>query len=418
MEQITARETARHEGNIRKLFLFSILMELPLWLPIWVLYLRDQLGFSLTQITLLDIPFFLFIVFAEVPTGAVADRFGRKFSLMLGAGFYAIAVFVLGSANNYAIVLVSYVTWGLAVTFRSGADIALLYDSLKEAGREQDFQRVNSVLFAARSCALVAGLLLGAPLAASTSFTFTFKASALIGAAAFLIALTVREPRHDADRPHEPYFHTLRDGIKDAWRRPALRYIILYSGVLTAGTFGPLIVFQQPWLAEHGVSTANLGIWQAPPRAGAILAALGGAWLLKRTGERAAFFALPVGLVGFNLALAGIDHSWAAVAFLGMGLSNGLQDPALSTYVNHRIESRRRATILSVQNVVGNLILAAMQPVGGLIADAYGLQAVFLMFGMAVLVFGGSAVILWDRADRQGVAHGDLLDLADTVPAG
>jgi MFS family permease len=399
---------ADHEGNIRKLFLYSILMELPLWLPIWVLYLRDQLGFSLTQITLIDVPFFMLVVVAEVPTGAVADRFGRRVSLMLGAACYVFAVYVLGVANSYPVVLLSYVTWGLAVTLRSGADIALLYDSLKEAGRERDFQRVNGALFAARSCALLAGLLLGAPLAAATSYTFTFKASALIGLAALLVALTVREPRHAIARAHEPYLRRLRAGLHEAWRRPALRYIILYSGVLTAGTYGPLVVFQQPWLAEHGVGTAGLGLWQAPPRAAAIVAALGGAWLLRRTGERAAFFALPVGLVGFNLALAGIDHSWVAVAFLGMGLSQGLQDPTLSTYVNHRIESNRRATILSVQNVAGNLILAGMQPVAGLVADAYGLQAVFVMFAVAVMAFGGSAVLLWDRAERHDAALREL----------
>lgn len=407
-----------HEGNIRKIFAYSILMELPLWLPIWVIYLRDGLGFSLAQITLLDVPFFLLVVFSEVPTGAVADRFGRKFSLMLGAGCYAVAVFVLGVADNYVIVLVSYVTWGLAVTFRSGADIALLYDSLKAAGREQDFQRANSVLFAARSAALLAGLLIGAPLAAATSFTFTFKASALIGVAAAVVALTMHEPRHAAAHHAEAYLRTLGEGVREAWRRPALRYIILYAGIVTAGTFGPLTVFQQPWLAEHGVGTSGLGIWQAPPRVGGIVGALAGAWLLHRTGERAAFFALPVGIVGLNLALAGVDHSWVAVAFLGMGLTNGLQDPTLAAYVNHRIESRRRATILSVQNVVGNLMLAGLQPVGGVIADAYGLQAVFLMFALVVLAVGGSAVLLWDRADRREPASAAAVEaIADRATA-
>jgi MFS family permease len=210
---------------------------------------------------------------------------------------------------------------------------------------------------------------------------------------------------------------TLRAGLHEAWRRPALRYIILYSGVLTAGTYGPLVVFQQPWLAEHGVGTAELGLWQAPPRAAAIVAALGGAWLLRRTGERLAFFALPVGLVGLNLALAGIDHAWVAVAFLGMGLSQGLQEPTLSTYVNHRIEGNSRATILSVQNVAGNLILAGMQPIAGIVADAYGLQAVFLMFAVAVMAFGGSAVLLWDRAERHDVALRALATQESAEPA-
>ena len=413
----SAADQSAFEGNVRKTFVFNVLMDFPLWLPIWVLYLRDELGFSLTQVTLLDVPFFLLVLFAEVPTGAVADRFGRKYSMMLGAGFYAVAVAVLGVADNYIVVLVSYAAWGLSVTFRSGADTALLFDSMKEAGREADFPNTNGVLYAARSTALLAGLLLGAPLAAATSFSFTFEISALIAAAAFVVAWTMHEPAHSREHAQEPYFRTLAAGLHEAWRKPALRYVILYAGIMSAGVFGPLAVFQQPWLAEHGVTTSQLGLWQAPARGAAVFSALIIGWLLVRVGERTAFFALPVTLTACTFALAGIDHAWVAVAFIGMGFVSGMQDPFVASYVNHRIDSKRRATVLSVQNVVQNLILAGMQPIGGVIADAFGLQAVFLMFGTSTLVFGGAAVLLWDRADRRDQSDVRAVD-AEATAAG
>ena len=61
----------------------------------------SERGLSLTQITLLDTPFFLLIVLAEVPTGAIADRFGRRSSLMLGSALFAVAVFIFGVADSY-----------------------------------------------------------------------------------------------------------------------------------------------------------------------------------------------------------------------------------------------------------------------------------------------------------------------------
>jgi predicted MFS family arabinose efflux permease len=259
-------------------------------------------------------------------------------------------------------------------------------------------------MWATRSTALLAGLLLGAPLASATSFSFTFEASAALGLAAAAVALWMHEPRHAAVEAREAMGQTLLRGVREAWQRPSVRYVILYSGVVSLGFFGPVVIFQQPWLAEHGVATERLGLWQAPARAGEIAAALGAGWLLLRMGERGAFFALPVTLVACNLALAGIDHAWIAVAFIGMGVVSGLQNPFLASYINHRIASERRATVLSVQNVVQNVMLAGAQPLGGAIADAWGLQAVFLMFAMSVLVLGGGTLLLWERAragDRQ-----------------
>ena len=75
-------------------------------------------------------------------------------------------------------------------------------------------------------------------------------------------------------------------------------------------TFTPL-VFQQPFLNDHGVGTGDLGLWQAPVRGAGIVAALLAYQFVARMGQRGAFFALPVMLIVANLALAGIDYGWA-----------------------------------------------------------------------------------------------------------
>ncbi len=399
-----------------KSYLYAFLMDFALWMPIWVLYLQDRRGLSLTQITFLDVPFFLLIVVAQVPAGVIADRFGRKYSIMIGAAFFAVAVLVFGLATNYPLILTSYILWSLAVTFRVGADSALLYDTLKQIGQEERFHGAMGRLWATRSTALLAGLLLGAPLASATNFSFTFEASAGLALAAIVVALWMHEPRHVAVEAREAMGQTLLQGVGEAWRQPAIRYVILYSGVVSLGFFGPVVIFQQPWLAEHGVATQHLGLWQAPARAGEIAAALGAGWLLLRMGERAAFFALPVTLVACNLALAGIDHSWIVAAFVGIGVVSGLQNPFLANYINHRIDSERRATVLSVQSVVQNVMLAGAQPLGGVIADAWGLRAVFLMFAMMVLVLGGGTLALWERA-RAGERVAAAFGATAVVPA-
>jgi MFS family permease len=385
-------------ANVAKSYIYAFLMEAMIWLPIWVLYLRDQRHLSLTQITLLDVPFFMLIVVAEVPTGAIADRFGRKFSMAGGSALLCAALLVFGIATNYPLILVSYVVWGFAMTLRSGADTALLYDSLKDTGRTDDFTRVNGRLVAVRSVAILVGLLVGAPIAAATSFTFTIAAGAIIHGSGALVSLSLQEPAQEQN-DGAAYLRTLVDGLREAYRAPQLRYIFAYSGVISACVAVPLVVMQQPWLAERGIGTGELGWWQAPARVAEVGAALSAAWLLMRFGERAAFFALPLVVIGCNLALAGISHAWIASAFVGLGFVNGVQHPLLSTYVNVRVASARRATVLSVQNLAGSLCLVVLWPTSGIVADAAGLQGAFLMASAAAAVLGGTALLLWARTE-------------------
>ncbi len=393
------REDMAHESNIWKSYLYRFLMEFQLWWPIWVVYLQVKRGLSLTQITLMDAPFFVLIVLAEVPTGAVADRFGRRISLVLGSSLFAVAVFIFAIADSYPILLLSYGTWGLALTFQSGADMALLYDSLQAVGREGSFQKINSRLTALRSLSVLVAILLGAPLAEATSYTVAIVLSAGIALLAVPVALSMHEAKRDAHEP-DRYLQTLLSGIRDVWRHAPLRNIILFSSVIWAGTFTPLI-FQQPFLHHYGVGTGSLGLWQAPVRAAGIVAALLAYQFVSRMGQRAGFLALPVLLIGANLALAGIDHGWAAAGFLGIGLTAGLQMPIVATYVNNRIPSERRATILSVQSVVASGMLAICEPIGGIVADQFGLRAVFLTFAVMTAAFAFPLLFLWNRADRE-----------------
>ncbi|MDE3096130.1 MAG: MFS transporter [Chloroflexota bacterium] len=392
------RDELAFAGNIRKSYLYRFLMNFQLWWPIWVIYLLKERGLSYTQITLLDTPFFILIVLAEVPTGAVADRFGRKTSLMLASTLFAVAVFVFGIAQNYLVILVSYTAWGLAQTFQSGADAAILYDSLKQIGREDDFQRINGRLWAVTSFAVLIAMLIGAPIASATSLSFPIVLSAAIGLAAVPVAASMHEPRHQRDPDEENYFRTVTRGIREAWHTPPLRYIILFSGILFMATFAPLI-FLQPFLVHHSVSVGDLGLWQAPVRAAGIVSALLTARFVARAGQRAAFLAMPLALGGCYVALAGVDHIYAYAAFLPVGMVAGMQNPVLSSYVNRRIPSERRATILSVQSVVGSMMLAAMEPTGGFVADQLGLRALFLLFGVLVLTVGPAVLWLWNRVE-------------------
>src|SRR5581483_4041532 len=110
--------------------------------------------------------------------GAIADRWGRKISLLLGGFGFALAIFLFGLAPNFGWVLVTYVVWGVSMTLGSGADAAFLYDSLAALGREDEFTRMMG---RSRAASVIAGLIggvIGAPLAAATDLSVPILLSA------------------------------------------------------------------------------------------------------------------------------------------------------------------------------------------------------------------------------------------------
>src|SRR3989454_8492960 len=108
-----------------------------LWVPIWVVFLQRK-GLSLTEIGLLEAGAWILTAVLEVPTGAIADRWGRKASLALGAFAYAMAMFLILADALSPLFLLGYALWNSSSAFISGADSALLYDSLKAGGRTSE----------------------------------------------------------------------------------------------------------------------------------------------------------------------------------------------------------------------------------------------------------------------------------------
>lgn len=370
-------------------------MHFQLWTAIWVVYLNNYRGFSLIEITTLDGIFFLATVLAELPTGVVADRYGRKLSLILSSATLAIAVFVFGIADHYLVVVLSYIFWGIAEAFESGANSALLYDSLRLAGRTEDYTRMQGRMNASGFAAGLAGGLIGAPLAAATNLAVPVLASAVLAALGIVVALLLQEPPRGIHERRLSYRAIFRAGLDLPRRDPALRYALLFAA-LAAGTM--FSVFSQPFLIGHGVQVGSLGLLQLPMRLAWVVGALVAARLVSRLGDWRFFALMPV-LGGVSLlALAVWDSVYAFAFFPLLGLASTLRSPVLVRYINERTPSEVRASVLSLLSLAASLGMLTIEPVIGYIAEVAGLRAAFGC--MAVLCVTSLSVLLyyWHRA--------------------
>jgi MFS family permease len=389
------------EGNIVRYYVFLVLQSFQLWMPVWIVYLQRQRGLSLTQITFLDVPFFLTQVLAEVPTGGIADRFGRRTSLLLGATVTAAGVLVFGLADGYALVLVSYVLWGVGVTLQSGADQAFLYDSLAALGRQTEYGRVYGRANAASIAAMLGASLLGAPLAAETSLATPVVVSAGIYAASAVVALTFREPPKRDGRLG--YLETLTAGFGEVRRRPVLQLVMLF-GIAASGPFFVTQYFMQPFLTGHGASVASLGLLLLPARLASVAASFAAHRVGQRLGAWTAMALMPAVAVGCCIGLAAWDSIYAFSLVPVAGAAGTVRTLLVSQYINDRIASDQRATIVSIYALLTALAASVQAPLYGYLADQHSLRFLYGFVAIVAACTVPAVLAWWRRAESKEAA--------------
>ena len=412
--QQTRRRLAR---NIPVYYLFYAVSGFLIWMPIWVIYLQDFRGMSLTQVAAIESIFWITVVVAEVPTGAVADRWGRRVSLAFAGGIFCLGSVVFAFSSTYVVLLVAYVTVALAMTLYSGAGHALMYDTLRQLGRIREYEKhIGRSEGLAFGSMLIATLLAG-PLVALAGYPATILAGAAAMGVAGIIALFLREPPrseaeftgqqpgHDGSTaaPSTPgLFSNVLGGVLVVWRSKLLLWYILAATLLSGVIMVSSDFLLQPFVVHHGVDPASgvdsgfaySGIVMSPV-AGMLVGSLIAAWVANRFGERRSLV-LPL-FVACLIFLAPTlwDSLWVVGAIGLLAAVRGMSRPIATGYINRRIPSDQRATVLSIFELSAALLIAIILPQAGAVADAVNFQASFGLLLFILVGAGGLFAVIW-----------------------
>lgn len=404
--ELDAATEHAYRANVRRFYLYRFLISFHLWLPIWVLYLQRERGLSLAQVTALEGPFWLVMVLAEVPTGALADRWGRRLSMLLGAVTNALAIFLFGITTSFWLLLPVYLVWAVAITLDSGADTAFLYDTLAAMGRADEFRRAAGRAQACTVVATLAASLVGAPLAAATSLTVPILAGSGITLLAALVVWTLHEPQRHERGSHVPYFAVIGQAARYTLQHPPLRaMMVVHAVVWGAGMTG--IIFVQPFLDHFEVPVGVFGLLETPGRLAAVAGSLAAHRLAVRFGERNVLCGLAAGCTGALLVLAAVPSVAAVAMFAVLTFCSVTLRPIVSDYVNRHAPQQLRATVASIGQMIASIVLAVAAPLLGRIADRSSLQVMFFAAGAGAGLLGAGALLAWGlaaRAERRAAA--------------
>lgn len=369
--------------NISVSYVYNFLLQLNITSAIWVLYLAFR-GMSLVQIGILESIYHMTGLLFELPTGAIADVYGKKFSVVLGRAVSVISCILMIISNNFWGFAIAFILSSAAMNLNSGAAEALVYDSLKELHQEEKYKIIWGNLAFLMSIAQGLAVLLGGILA-DIRFLYAYVLGTIIQIIALLSAFSFKEPSisSDKEKPQgNQIVYQLTTSIKVLKERRMVLYLILFSA-LTASLQTTVFFYSQKYFSDMSYSRTAIAVICA---LSSLIEALSSKYaygfekIFKLKGTLVSIAAVNI----FALAGLAFMKNLSIEFFLLTSITGGLAFTIFSDYINTRIPSEYRATILSFDSLCFSIFMICIFPLFGLLAEKIGFS---IAFGIIAIVY-------------------------------
>lgn len=371
---------------VTRYYLYKVTLSLGFYVPVSVVYLRD-LGFSLAFVGLTWTVFSASLLLAEIPTGYLGDRIGRRGTLVFGTVCRIIGI------GGYAVVtaapwfLVLKVFTGVGWALRSGTSDAFLYELLQDRTSEDRFATIEGHGQAIQLATSAATALAGGALY-SIDARLPFVATAILASVGIPILLSFRTT---GDEDEEQFtVGKARAKVTEIATRPDLRWVVAYTGFVLL-VFTLTRTFEQPALRSVGIEATGLGILYAGFKLVSAAAAALVGWLRDRLGTELLLFVLAPATGVLYVGLLVTPAVLLPVAF-GYRFVHTLVGPVRNQYLNDRLADAGRATVLSSISMVLSLAAVVVRLLGSAVVDAVG---TIRLLGLVGVGFTAIAMLIW-----------------------
>jgi len=373
------------QANIGKLYVFAFLQRTLFPMAVITLFWKDRIGLSLTQILLLQGIFSAATVLLEYPSGYVSDRVGYRTALTIAALFGTAGWALYTVATGFTHVLAAEILLGISLSFISGSDSALLYETLRTGGRENEYARYEGRMNGISQTGEALGALFAGVMYARAPL-LPFFLQIGVWVAAFAVIRGMKEP------PREREIHG-RTHLAEAVRiaryafldNRRLRAVILLNTVLGIASFYPVWLIQ-PYMQQHGVPLA----WFGPAWTGANLTVAVFALASHRVhaflGERSSILLFCAMILAGYLGLGLVGGTFGFLFYYLLTAMRGMRGPIFLNHTQVETPSANRASILSLQSLVFRIAFIITGPLVGKMADRWGVQQAFHLLLYAFLL--------------------------------
>ena len=367
-------------------------------MPIIVLFFQEH-GLSLTQVMILQAIYSLSVALFEIPSGYIADIFGRKQTILLSTIFSFIGYLVFSFYGGFYAFAIAEILVGIGGSLMSGSDSAIIYDTLLETKDEDSYTKIEGRNYAIGNFSEATAGILGGFLAVSSIYFPIYVQTAIL----FLsipIALSLVEPTMHADNKLGRSFKAIYNVVKFALVDNAkLRWLIIYSSAMGVATLS-MAWFAQPFFKQINIPLAYFGILWAGLNFSAGLTSFNSYKFDKKQNSKLLIYISLAMVISF--LLLGINSSVIGLIFiLSIYLLRGIVTPILRNAININTTSNKRATVLSIRSFIIRISFVISAPIFGYLADNHSLSYSFYTLAIIVGIFSILSAIQLIRLENK-----------------
>ena len=351
---------------------------------------------TMGQLGVVDALSFAFGMVMEIPTGAIGDMIGKRWTIILACLFNVVGWAVMAMSNSISEVIIGFWIAQIGGAFYSGAAEALLYDSMLADGRKDDYDRVYSMANNATLVTLILCVLIGGWMYV-VDFRFPHVGWALafllaLFASVFLLEPPVENQQHFTLRG---YFRQLSEGFRQL-RLPTLRPHLLPMIVIRGAVFMFYMGLITPTMAlAFGFDVNAQAVLWAVLLFGELVGNSFSSYLRRRFGAKSALI-LAGFFVAFGYASGALPLGiFGAATMFFVRLGGGIAAPISSTVINDAIPSESRATTLSTVAMLLKIPYVVCAIIAGSMAEAGTFGMFCLVIGVGLLIVS----LVYQRAE-------------------
>ena len=387
-------------SNVIKLNIIKFSKWFSLVMPVIVPFYQDN-NLSITEIMLLKSVYSIVIVILELPSGYLADVLGRKKTLVIGSILAAAGFITYSLTHSYVGFLVAEIILGAGHSFVSGADSAMLYDTLASKDRQKEYAKYEGMNASVGNFSeAFAGLAGGALALISLRLPFYFQA--VIACSAIPASLTLVEPAVTtlAGWRERGGWKNITAMVKQiVFTEKDLRFNLLFSSIIGAATL-QMAWFAQPLFEKMLLPLALYGIvWTT------LNLITGGSSILahrieRSMGEKVTLILIAI-LIPIMMIISGILPGFAIIPLLVVFyFLRGVATPVLKDYINRHTQSRVRATVMSLRDLTIRVFFALFAPLAGYFTDRFSLATGLAVSGSFILFLARTNLILFFKNQK------------------
>lgn len=381
-------------NNIPKFYLYKAFNRTLFFAPIFVLFLQSK-GLSMSEVFTLQTIYAFSVVLLEVPSGAFADKYGKKLSLVLGSMCYALSMFMFVIGDNFGHFALVQLISALGMSLISGADSAFLYETLKSLQKEQEYKKIQGKASGLTQILGALGSIVGG-IAGSISFVYSFLLTGFVVTFATILAITFKKPiAHSLTNKQPNYKEIIISSFTIVKNNRQVLWLLLYfaflNGFLSLSSF-----FLQPYLKLIGIPIAVMGVFYAIDSIISGLGSIGTDYFEKIT-KHNSFLIITVVISSTFFLLGTFPSLLILPLWFLLGIFMLINEIVTSEKVLSIVEDNKAATVLSFQNLARRFTYGVFGPLLGLVSDKFGVPFTFQIIGIFLLIVLSSLLLLRNK---------------------